>query len=130
MAQPTMLAFNFADARLDSLRKVCTRKHIRLIEVASADQAQTIASICGMTPKKESASADTPFADEVIVMVHFTPGGLNAFLQAWKQADQATIALKAMLTPTNMGWTACQLHAELLQEDAAMKQHDGSVHQA
>ena len=56
------------------------------------------------------------------------PQSMNAFLQAWRQARQAPVRLKAMLTPSNVTWTAESLHAELVREDEAMRLHEKSVH--
>ncbi len=120
MAQPMMLAFNFADERLECLRRICTKKHIRLAEMSLEDQQVSLASLCGMMAKVDATAADDSFEDEMIVMINFTPGGMDAFLLAWRQAEQPQIRLKAVLTPSNMRWTAVQLHAELAREDEAM----------
>ncbi len=128
MAQPVMLAFNFTGERLQCLRKVCMSKHIRLMERSAEEASKPLAAFFGMVPACESADEGTSFADEVLVMHGFTPGGMNAFLQAWRQAGQTPIRLKAALTPTNLTWTVTQLHEELVKEDCAMQQHAGSVH--
>lgn len=128
MAQPVMLAFNFAGERLQCLRKVCMSKHIRLTEKPAEEASKPLAAFFGMAPACESANEGTFFTDEVLVMHGFTPGSMNAFLQTWRQAGQTPIRLKAALTPTNLTWTVIQLHKELVKEDNAMQQHEGSVH--
>ena len=128
MAQPVMLAFNFAGERLQCLRKVCMSKHIRLMERSSEEASKPLAAFFGMAPTCEAADDVASFTDEVLVMHGFTPGSMNAFLQAWRQAGQTPIRLKAALTPTNLTWTVIQLHKELVKEDNAMQQHEGSVH--
>lgn len=128
MAQPMMLAFNFAGERLQCLRRVCMSKHIRLMEKSAEEAAKPLATFFGMASECESTDGGASFTDEVLVMYGFTPGGMNAFLQAWRQAGQTPIRLKAALTPTNLTWTVTQLHEELVKEDNAMQQHEGSVH--
>lgn len=130
MAQPTLLAFNFTDARLSRLRWACMRHRIRLEEVPASAQGQTLAALCGMTPRAEAAPADAPFADEMILMAGFPPSLMNAFLQTWRQAKQSPIRLKAALTPVNATWTACKLHQEISLEDAAVQRHERPVHQS
>ncbi len=129
MAQPVMLAFNFTGERLQCLRRVCMSKHIRLMERSAEEASKPLAVFFGMAPACESVGDSASFSDEVLVMHGFTPGGMNAFIQAWRQAGQMPIRLKAALTPTNLTWTVSQLHEELLKEDHAMQQHEGSVHQ-
>ncbi len=128
MAQPVMLAFNFAGERLQCLRRVCMSKHIRLMEKSVEEASKPLATFFGMAPDCESSDDGASFSDEVLVMHGFTPGGMNAFLQAWRQAGQTPIRLKAALTPTNLTWTVTQLHEELVREDNAMQQHEGSIH--
>ena len=41
---------------------------------------------------------------------------LSDFLAMYRVAGIATIPLKAGLTPTNVGWSSVELHAELQQE--------------
>lgn len=127
MAQPVMLAFNFAGERQQCLRRVCMSKHIRLMEKSAEEAFKPLATFFGMASECESADVAS-FSDEVLVMHGFTPGGMNAFLQAWRQAGQTPIRLKAALTPTNLTWTVAQLHEELVKEDNAMQQHEGSIH--
>lgn len=129
MAQPVLLAFNFADERLQCLRRICVSKHIRLMEKPVEETSKPLSVFFGMTSGAAEADTVPAFSDEVLVMHGFTPGGMNAFLQAWRQAGQSPIRLKAALTPTNLSWTVVQLHEELLKEDHAMQQHEGSVHQ-
>lgn len=128
MAQPTLIAFNFTGERKARLTWACMRHRIRLREAAEAEQGQTLAALCGMTPLAEAAPAEAPFADEVAVMAGFPPALMNAFLQTWRQAKQPPIRLKAALTPINATWTARRLHDELVREDDAVRRHERATH--
>ena len=46
---------------------------------------------------------------------------LDAFLRGIRQKTGGTVALKAILTETNMGWDSVQLHQELQRERQAME---------
>ena len=46
---------------------------------------------------------------------------LDAFLRGLRQKCGGTVALKAILTETNMGWDSVQLHQELRRERQAME---------
>ena len=49
------------------------------------------------------------------VFAHFTDERLQLFLQAMKQSKLPPVALKAVLTEENKGWTILELHEELLK---------------
>ena len=127
MAQATMLAFNFAEERHARLQWLCMRQRIRLQDVPAEQQGQTLAALLGMAAQTDAQPA-SPFAEEMLVLAGAAPQGMNSFLQAWRQARQAPVRLKAMLTPSNVTWTAESLHAELVREDEAMRMHEKSVH--
>ena len=55
-----------------------------------------------------------------MLFAHFTDERLQLFLQAMKQAKLPPVALKAVLTEENTGWTILDLHEELLKEHRAM----------
>ena len=128
MAQPMLIAFNFMGERRARLTWACMRHRIRLQEATEADQGQTLAALCGMTPRREAKLQEAPFTEEMAVMVGFPPALINTFLQTWRQAKQSPIRLKATLTPINATWTVAKLHDELAQEDAAVQRHERAVH--
>ena len=46
---------------------------------------------------------------------------LNAFLHGFRADKIPPVSLKAILTPTNAGWNALQLHDELVKEREAIQ---------
>ena len=67
--------------------------------------------------------ADVPlpgpaFAEPMLVMFGFHGDMLSKLLQFIRDTGLPPIALKAMVTPTNVAWSSRQLHAELQKEHA------------
>ncbi|MGN0968835.1 MAG: DUF3783 domain-containing protein, partial [Oscillospiraceae bacterium] len=62
------------------------------------------------------------------LLVGFSSAQMDALFQAFRRAKIPTVALKAVLTPTNRSWTSVQLHQELLQEHAAVQQGRRAEH--
>ena len=55
----------------------------------------------------------------MLVLCNFSEARLDALLQGMRRSG-IRIALKAMLTESNAGWTFLQLYEELLEEHARM----------
>ena len=117
----TLLIYGMTEERLARLRFLCIRPGIMPKKVPVEDYGQTIAALCGLEERGEDAEPQgEPFTDEMLVMCGFTNGQVDALLAAMKKARFAPVALKAVLTPTNMHWDSTQLHHELAEEHAAM----------
>ena len=115
----TMLVFNMDGARRAKLNMICMRHKIRIRPVAKEEFGLTLGALCGKMPAGDAAEAEG-FDEEMIVMADFTTALANAFLMSWRQAKQSPIRLKAVLTPTNVGWNAAQLYRELDEENRAV----------
>ena len=101
MNAPLVLLYNLDNRNGSRLRLICLKLHIRVRTVAPAELE--------------------PFADEMMVMVHFGGKLLNQFLQEIRAAHLPGVGLKAVLTPTNMEWSSVRLHDELRREHEAMR---------
>lgn len=119
MARPTILAFNLTDSRISKLKFICMKLGTAVQPVPAVDFHQPVGALCGIAERTDTASSDT-FDDEMIVFCHMDNALVNRFLTTCKQLRFAPVALKAILTPTNAAWTACQLHDELRQEREAV----------
>ena len=119
--RPTILTFNFTEARLSKLRFLCMKLGILVKPVPSEDFCQPISALCGLAEAAESAPAEA-FPEEMLIFCHMDNAQVNRFLQTAKQMRFAPVALKAILTPTNAAWTPVQLCRELKDERAAVMQ--------
>ena len=122
--KPTILTFNFSEARLSKLRFLCMKLGVVVKAIPVEDWHQPISALCGL-----SAPADA-FPEEMLIFCHMDNAQVNRFLQTCKQMRFAPVDLKAILTPTNAEWTPAQLRNELKQEREAVLRGDTAEHDA
>ena len=118
MGGPLVLAFNLEDAVLKVLGGLCAALDIRLKPVPPEGFALPLGAMAGI-PLGPAASPDAPsrnYTEPMLVMCNLDEARFDAFLQALRRSPIPTISLKAVLTPTNVAWNACQLHGELCKE--------------
>ena len=120
MTEPLILTYNLDKPQLLKLIFVCSQLKIRCLSVHLSDYAQPIAALAGLRSRVDSVYSGEGFIEEMLVMVNFNNQLLQAFLNALKRGKVPTIALKAVLTPTNEVWDSIRLHDELLREHNAM----------
>ena len=125
--KPTLLTFNFSEARLSKLRFLCMKLGLVVKAVPAEDSCQPISALCGLSAPVEAAPADA-FPEEMLIFCHMDNAQVNRFLQTCKQMRFAPVDLKAILTPTNAEWTPAQLRNELKQERAAVLRGDTAEH--
>ena len=116
---PTVLLYNRDNEKGSRLRLLCMRLRVRIQNVAPAEYGETLAALTGRA-ERTNAPCDAPFDGEMVVFVDFDNGLLNRFLAETRRA-KCGVALKAVLTPTNMQWTSAKLHEEISKEHAALR---------
>ena len=124
MSRPTLLAFAVSDERLSRLRFCCLSLGIAVKPVPPEDYAQPLGALLGLQARADAAPEPGPVG-EMLVMAAFDDALVNRFLAALRQLRIPPFRLKAMLTPTNVTWSASRLYAELSAEHAAMGQAHG-----
>ena len=117
----TVLACNFAGAELKKLKKLCSATGVRLRAVTPEDQAQPIGALCGVEKRLPGASPSAaPAEEKTLVFARLTERQLDSLLTEMRTARVGTDALKAVLTPSNAGWSVHKLAAELMRERASL----------
>lgn len=129
MKSPVLLSFNVPVDKAARIRLLAMRLKVRLQTVTPQEQGQSLAALCGVEPPAEESAAQTPFTEEMLVMAFFSGELLNQFLQTYRQEKIPSISLKAMLTDTNLRWSACALWQELVQERDAIAAAQPGVHE-
>ena len=123
MARPLLLTYNLKPGTTAGLDKVCRDLGIRVRGVKRDEYALPIGALAGIPvarPSNAEAAAVPPFDDEMLVMCHMLSDRLDAFVQGMRDLGIPRIALKAVLTPSNVAWNSVQLRDELAREHAAM----------
>ena len=116
---PCALVWNYPDTEpgFAALADACRAEGLTLTPVTSADTGRTIGSLCG-GPGPASAPALTGDWPAALIMNGLDRSRLDSFLTRLR-AGGVSIPLKAMVTPTNQGWTLAALLAELVREREA-----------
>ena len=106
--------------------RVYAPKAMRLRDVERREYARTLAELVVNGP--EGDWEGDAFDEEMLVMAHFPPALVQAFLQGLRRAGVRPGALKAVLTPTNAQWDSLALYTELCREREAISQGAASAH--
>ena len=122
-----VLLYNIKDAKKRASIQFCLFKQgLAAVDVAAEDLGHPLGYLLGLEGYAP-APAEEVFTEEMLVMHNLTPAQFNGLLDGLRRA-RATVALKAMVTDTNVAWSSARLHREIAAEHAAMRQKQGSIH--
>lgn len=119
--RPTVLLFNVADAKKRSILTILTGLKIKGREVLPQDQGKSIGDLLGDTGDALPSSAPIkPFRDEMLVLHALSEKQMDRLLREIR-SQGASVAIKAVTTPVNIGWSAADLFGALKQEHEAIQ---------
>jgi hypothetical protein len=123
----TVLLYNFTDPARRRAVKLCLhRLGIACREVAPEEQGSPLGLLLGLTGY-EPAEAPVPFSGEMLVMHALSREQFSGLLEGLRRS-RVPVALKAVVTETNITWSSERLHRELSAEHMAMAAQARSVH--
>ena len=104
------------------LKSVLVRMGIRIRNVSPAQVNQTVGYLAGVPGFEENKDAgEAPvIGEEMMVLKQFSNRRLDELLLNLRKAGVPRIALKAVLTEHNCGWTFYALYHELREEHEKM----------
>lgn len=105
----------------DSLKKLCALRGLRLRPVEPGETGRALESLA--FGKQSPAGPAAPIPEPLLVLCSFSSAQLDSLLATLRKAGVPQSCLKAVLTPTNAGWTFRQLYDELCLEREQMKPH-------
>ena len=123
MAVETVLMYNCNGEQWAKLRQIFLMLRVRIRPVEADQYGLTLAELLSRSGEKRGVEED--FSDPMLVFCGLSQGKLDQLLTAMGRSGLPRITLKAMLTPTNAGWTSQQLWTELRREHAAMEAQRG-----
>ena len=118
---PMVLCYNLQPEKLGRLRVLALRLGIGVRVVEPEKFGLPVGALAGVLDAPETVAEAEPFSDEMLVMAHFRPGMLDAFLNGFRQSRIPPVKLKAMFTETNAAWSAPRLHREIRAEHEQME---------
>ena len=117
MNHPMVLLYNLNNEKGGKIRRMCLPLGLRSRLVEPAEYGLTLSQLVeGQTP-------ETPWAG---LLVNCPGPLLDRFLQGFRRNKIPPVGLKAVLTPTNSGWTSLELREELAREREAIRQGQGA----
>ena len=122
--QPTALLYNIPeDGRGEMIRSYLRAAGVIVTDVPQTDDTKRLGALAKIPgfEEEEAVIGWRTFTDEMLVMCAFTRELMDGFLAYFHEQKIAPVALKAMLTPTNMNWTSTELHTALSEEHQMMK---------
>ena len=126
MKPPVLLTYNLHGERAAKIRMAAMRFRVRLRAVERREYARPLGELVENGPDGDWNGK--AFDEEMLVMAHFPPALVQAFLQGLRRAGVRPGGLKAVLTPTNAQWDSLALYTELCREREAISQGAASVH--
>ena len=125
MNHPMVLLYNLNNEKGGKIRRMCLPLGLRTRLVEPAEYGLTLSQLVeGQTP--ETPWAGECFSDELLLLVNCPGPLLDRFLQVFRRNKIPPVGLKAVLTPTNSGWTSLELREELAREREAIRQGQGA----
>lgn len=102
----------------DGVKKLCALQGFRLRPVDPGETGRTLDSLA--FGKSVAAGSAEPIPEPLLVLCGFSSSQLDRLLASLRKAGVPQSCLKAVLTPSNAGWTFSALYQELCRERLAM----------
>lgn len=96
------------------VRQLCAIQGLRFSAVDTAQLDRPIRDLAQDLP--DPGSAGEPLPEPLLLLCHLSSPQLDKVLQGLRNAGVPRTCLKAILTPTNAGWTLRALYDELCRE--------------
>ena len=114
---PEILLFNInSPEKHAAIRLIALRLELRCRAIPDEMQSCTIRELLY---SQSQPSGQPVFTDEMLIMYALPASIMHEFLDELHRHGQF-VRLKAVVTETNISWTAAQLHNELLSEEEAV----------
>lgn len=111
---PKLLMFNISDPKKrEQLKVLSVRLNYRCMDVPPEKQGNSLRAL--LLEKDSGERGFVPFSEEMLVMNGFPMGDLDFFLDELRRTGNG-VGLKAVVTETNVSWSALQLHHTLMLE--------------
>ncbi len=125
MAQ--VLMFNIAEDKRQKIGFAAWKLGIAVHSVPAEDFAHPVGYLLGLEGFSPAADAPEAFTEEMLLMHALSSAQFSGFLDALRRS-RVPVALKAVATGHNLGWSSAALCRELRREHEAMKRAGKSAH--
>lgn len=118
-----VLLFQVNPQKRMQIEKLCHELEMETVTVDRKQYSEFLGFIAGIQgiPKSGKIYQGMDFPMEMMVFSGIHQELLEVFLRKYRELSIDPIALKAVLTPTNIFWNAEQLYQELLKEHMSLQ---------
>ena len=113
-----VLMYNIEDGKRLKIKLLCNKLNIRAREIDKSEFGLKLSTLLGLDDDT-SVAPDSDFDDEMLYLSDFYGSMLNIFLNQLKR-QKNPVALKAIKTDANIGFTSFELYKELCEEHRAL----------
>ena len=113
-----VLMYNIEDGKRLKNKLLCNKLNIRAREIEKSEFGLKISTLHGIDDDK-TVKPDSDFDGEMLYLSDFYGSMLNIFLNQLKR-QKTPVALKAIKTDSNIGFTSYELYNELCEENKAL----------
>ncbi len=117
--------YNLNSKKSIGIKNICRALNIGYREIDETQYSYKLSfllKICDNSQKGETGKIN----DEMLYLIGFNDGLLNIFLKLLR-SKKCSVALKAVMTETNVNYTSIELYKEISAEHKAM-QSGNSIH--
>lgn len=113
------------DSRVSKIKAVLVQMGIRIKNLKPDQINQTIGYLAGYEGfEKQIKDAGKEVEEELLVMKNFSNQRIDELLKNLWRAGVSKIALKAVITDTNINWNLYELYLELKKEHEVMSKNE------
>lgn len=125
MSKPALLLYDpIGSAWVPKLKQYCAIQGLRLRVVEASDLGRAVGALAqglaAPTSESPAGEAPAPVPEPILIFCSLTSAQLDRLLSALRRVEAPRSVLKAVLTPTNAGWSLSALYQELCRERQAM----------
>lgn len=113
-----VLLFHVKKEKCEQIKELCREFEMDAVTVDPRQYLEPLGVIAGIEgiPHSGKIYQGTDFPMEMMVFSGMPQELLDIFLKKYRECSIDPIALKAIVTPTNIFWNAAQLYQELARE--------------
>ena len=111
--------YNIGGKKAIEIKNICRALNIGYREIEKSDYGYKLGYLLGLPDDIEKGES-SDFDDEMLYLVGFGDGLLNIFLKLLR-SKKCAVALKAVMTETNVHYTSSKLYNEISAEHRAMR---------
>ncbi len=117
-----ILAYNFSEERLSGVKRSAVAVRAVVKAVPAESFGEKIGHLIGIPGyEQEGAAPDGSFSDEMLLMSGFDSADIDMLIKALRKYGVGRVALKAIVTETNTGWSSTELYAAVKADHEEMQ---------